>query len=83
VVSFRTQPVYHQGKDPRTHWIGGWVAPRATLDMVVMRKYPYPRWESNPGRPAHSLVTILTELPQLSKYGIKTKYKVNLRLQQV
>jgi len=39
-------------------------------------KNPYPYWESNPGRPAYSLVTILTELPwlmnvteQLCKYS--------------
>jgi hypothetical protein len=29
---------------PRTHWIGGWVGPRAMLDAVVKS----PRLESNP-----------------------------------
>jgi hypothetical protein len=33
---------------PGTHWIGGWVGPRAVLDMVVKRKILSPHWESNP-----------------------------------
>jgi hypothetical protein len=32
---------------PDTHWIGGWVGPRAVLDVVVKRKIPSPRRESN------------------------------------
>jgi hypothetical protein len=31
-----------------THWIGGWVGPRAVLDTVVKRKIPSPCRESNP-----------------------------------
>jgi hypothetical protein len=34
-----------------THWIGGWVDPRAVLDAVVKRKIPSPRRESNPRTP--------------------------------
>jgi hypothetical protein len=34
-----------------THWIGGWVCPRAGLDAVVKRKIPSPRLESNPRTP--------------------------------
>jgi hypothetical protein len=34
-----------------THWIGGWVGPRAVLDPVVKRKIPSPRRESNPKTP--------------------------------
>jgi hypothetical protein len=26
---------------PSTHWIGGWVGPRASLDAVVKRKNPF------------------------------------------
>jgi hypothetical protein len=33
---------------PATHWIGGWVGPRAVLDAVVKRKIPSFRRESNP-----------------------------------
>jgi hypothetical protein len=32
---------------PGTHWIGGWVGPRAVLDAVVKRKIPSPSRESN------------------------------------
>jgi hypothetical protein len=51
VVSFTPQPLYPQGKSPGTHWIGGWVGPRAVLDAVVKRKIPSPRRESNPRTP--------------------------------
>jgi hypothetical protein len=34
-----------------THWIGGWVGPRAGLDAVEKRKILYYRG-SNPARPA-------------------------------
>jgi len=33
---------------PATHWIGGWVSPRAGLDTVVKRKIPSPSRDSNP-----------------------------------
>jgi hypothetical protein len=33
---------------PVTHWIGGWVCPRAGLDSVVKRKIPSPCRGSNP-----------------------------------
>jgi hypothetical protein len=40
------------GKEPPgTHWIGGWVGPRAGLDAMVKRKIPRPRRESNPRAP--------------------------------
>jgi len=38
-------------KAPGTHWIGGWVGPRAVLDAVVKRKIPSPRRELNPITP--------------------------------
>jgi hypothetical protein len=34
-----------------THWLGGWVGPRAVLDAVVKRKIPSPRRELNPRTP--------------------------------
>jgi hypothetical protein len=43
-------------RDPGTHWIGGWVGPRAILDMVVKRKIPSPRQESNPRTPIVQLI---------------------------
>jgi hypothetical protein len=33
---------------PGTHWIGGWVGPRAVLDAVLKRKIPSPHRKSNP-----------------------------------
>jgi hypothetical protein len=42
-----SQPLYPERKSPGTHWIGGWVGPRAVLDAVVKRKIPSPRRESN------------------------------------
>jgi hypothetical protein len=36
---------------PSTHWIGGWVSPRAGLDMVSERTIPSPRRDSNPDHP--------------------------------
>jgi hypothetical protein len=38
------------------------VGPRTGLDVVVERKIPSPRRESNSSRPARSLVAIPTEL---------------------
>jgi hypothetical protein len=42
----------HRERDPGTHWIGGWVNPRAFLDAVVKRKIPgCCHRESNPRTP--------------------------------
>jgi hypothetical protein len=40
VVSFTPRPLYPRGREPGTHWIGGWVGPRAVLDAAVKRKIP-------------------------------------------
>jgi hypothetical protein len=39
-----------------THWIGGWVGPRAVLDAVVKRRIPSTRRESIPRTPIVQLV---------------------------
>jgi len=44
---------------PGTHWIGGWVGPRDSLDVVVKRKDPCSCWEWNPC----SLVITILHLP--------------------
>jgi hypothetical protein len=36
---------------PDTHWIGGWVGPRAVLEAVVKIKIPNPHREENPRTP--------------------------------
>jgi hypothetical protein len=56
------------GKEARgTHCIGRWMGLTAGLDTVAKRKYSLhcPCRESNPGSLAHTLVTILIELPRL------------------
>jgi hypothetical protein len=36
---------------PGTHWIRGWMGPRAVVDAVVKRNIPSPRRESKPRIP--------------------------------
>jgi hypothetical protein len=48
VVSFTPRLLYSQVKSPSTHWIGGWVGPKAYLDTVVKGKIPSPCRDSNP-----------------------------------
>jgi hypothetical protein len=61
-------------RDSGTHWIGGFVGPRAVLDTaVVKRKITSPRRESNPRTPiVQQLSAIPTELSRLYK---TTEYK--------
>jgi len=47
VFSFTPRRFTLRERAPGTHWIGGWVGPRAVLDAVVKRKIPSPRRESN------------------------------------
>jgi hypothetical protein len=48
-----------------THLTEGWMGPSDGLNAVAKRKKSLPCWESKPGRPASSIVTILTELSRL------------------
>jgi hypothetical protein len=47
-VSFTHLSLYPRERAPGTHWIGGWVGPRAGLDKVVERKILIPCRDSNP-----------------------------------
>jgi hypothetical protein len=38
VISSTPLPLYPQGRSPDTHWIVGWVDPRAGLDDMAKRK---------------------------------------------
>jgi hypothetical protein len=49
-------------RDPGTHWIGGWMGPKADLDSVAKRKILCPCRELKTDHPACSLVTVMTEL---------------------
>jgi hypothetical protein len=57
-----------RSKSHGTHCIGGWVGPRADLDVAMKGKKSHhcPSRELNPGPPSRSLVSVLTELLQLS-----------------
>jgi hypothetical protein len=44
---------------PGTHWTGVWMGPKAGLASMGKKTISYPCRESNPGRPASSLVAIL------------------------
>jgi hypothetical protein len=46
--------LYPRGKDPGTHWIGGWVGLRAGLDAVARKKILCPCPGSKRDRPARS-----------------------------
>jgi hypothetical protein len=55
VVSVTPRPRFTPGeKTPGTHWIAGWVGPRAGLDARARRKILCPCRGSNPGRPFRS-----------------------------
>jgi hypothetical protein len=57
VIIFTPRPLYPQAESsPGTHWIGGWVGPRAGLvDLEYRKLLPLPGLELRPlGRPAHS-----------------------------
>jgi hypothetical protein len=38
---FHTLATLSSRKNPQYHYIGGWVSPKASLDMVMKRKYPF------------------------------------------
>jgi hypothetical protein len=58
-------PVLPLGKNPGTHWIGGWVWHRASLEGLEKRKVSCPNRIWNLDCPAHSLVAILSRLLRL------------------
>jgi hypothetical protein len=64
VVSFTLRPHYPGGKWPRYPFYR-MDGPQRSLDAMAKRKDSCPYRESNPGCPARSLVTILTELHEL------------------
>jgi hypothetical protein len=58
-----------------THWIRGWLGPRAGVNMKEKNLCPLLGIKVRfPGHPAHNLVTILTELSHLM-YTLDIKYK--------
>jgi hypothetical protein len=55
-------------RSPGTHWIGGWVSPRAVLDAVMKRRIPSPSRESKPKSP---LVQLVDQSLYVLSYHIK------------
>jgi hypothetical protein len=57
------------GKEPTdTHWIGGWVGPRASLDDVEKRKFLIlPGLELRPVACSHTLSRLFLLLSKLNK----------------
>jgi len=54
-----------ENQPPGSHWIGGWVGPRAGLGTVAKKKILSSCRKSNLYRSAGGLVIILTELSRL------------------
>jgi hypothetical protein len=55
VVSVTPRPPFTpRERTPGTHWIGGWVGPKAGLDAGARGKILWPCRGSNPDRPARS-----------------------------
>jgi hypothetical protein len=60
-VSFTPWPLYPMENIPCTHWVGGWLNPRVSLDAVKKIK-SYPWQVSNPRCPACSLSLLLDKI---------------------
>jgi hypothetical protein len=65
VVSFVPWPVYPKGKKPGAHWLGGWVGPIASLNILEVREILASAEILTLDYPACSLVSILTTLSKL------------------
>jgi hypothetical protein len=70
---FHSPAALPPGKASGTHWVRGWVGPRAVLDPV-MRKIPRPRRESNPRTP---IVQSVAQTYLINKSFPKMKYNNN------
>jgi hypothetical protein len=65
VVNFMPRPLYPRGSNSRYPLVRKLCEPQSRCGRGCKEKNPSPCLESKPGCPAHSLVTILTELPRL------------------
>jgi len=61
-------------KNSGTHWIWAWVGPGDGVGILENRKCLAPGGIWTPDPPAHSLVTILTMLPQLHNNIISSNF---------
>jgi hypothetical protein len=67
VVSFTSRPLYFKERTTGTHWIGGLIGPRASLDIAEYRKSLSLASYRTPGRPAS--VQSLYRLSYFSSFG--------------
>jgi hypothetical protein len=68
-----------RGRSTGTHWIGGWVGPRAGLDVMLEETFPAPAVTRTPDHPARSPVLCHWAIPApnfLIKQGISLNYVV-------
>jgi hypothetical protein len=63
-MPLRLQP---GGREPGTHYIAGWLSPRAGLESMKKGESLALVRESNPSRPACGLVAVPTEPSRLRK----------------
>jgi hypothetical protein len=67
---------------PDTHWVGDWVGPRASLDMVLKRKTPSPHQDSNPNCPARGQLLYQLSYPSShisNNIVINVNYQIKLQ----
>jgi hypothetical protein len=78
VVSCTHLPLYPPPTEraPGTHWIGGWMCPRAVLDAVVKRKIPNPRRKSNPRTPI--VQPVAQRYTDLAITALHTTYRISI-----
>jgi hypothetical protein len=69
-------------RTPGIHWIGGWVGPRAGLDVIVKRKICSPCRDSNPPNIQPVAQRYNTELYRLLNNTIWCESKINFKFLQ-
>jgi hypothetical protein len=76
VVSFTPWPPYPRGKNPLYPFDRRLGGPQSHSRCGSEEENPCSSWESNPGHPANSLVTILTEVSQHFQRGWITSSQI-------
>jgi hypothetical protein len=62
--------LYPHERAPGTHWLGGWLGPRAGLDTEARGKILSLCWRSHPGHPVSNQTLCRLSYPQLpSEFG--------------
>jgi hypothetical protein len=83
VVNITPCPLYPRGKGLCAHGMGGRLGTRCGLDTVAKRKIHYLYQESNPSRPARSLISTLSGIALgygLDNRGFESRYGLGIFL---